>query len=168
MALLIAFAGLPGVGKTTLARALAAARGAVYLRIDSVEQALRDSGMLAGEVGPAGYLVGNALAEANLRQGLNVVADSVNPVAESRDGWRATAAAAGARIAEIEVICSDPREHRSRIETRASDIPGLAGPDWNAVLARDYAPWDRPRIVIDTAARSEAEALADLQARLLQ
>ncbi len=168
MALLIAFAGLPGAGKTTLARALAAATGAVYLRIDSIEQALRESGMLAGEVGPAGYMVGNALAEANLRHGLNVVADSVNPVSESRAGWRATAAAAGARIAEVEVLCSDPREHRHRIETRATDIPGLAAPDWRAVLTRDYAPWDRPRIVIDTAGRSEAAALAELQARLLQ
>lgn len=166
MPLLIAFAGLPGAGKTTLARALAHTRGAVYLRIDTIEQAIRDAGVLAGEVGPAGYIVGNALAEANLRLGLSVVADSVNPVPESRAGWRATAAAAGVPIAEVEVICSDPLEHRTRIETRSLDIPGLAAPDWPAVLSRAYAAWDRPRIVIDTAGRSAADSLAELQARL--
>ena len=67
--MLIVFGGLPGTGKTTLARAFAQRRGATYLRIDTIEQALRSSEMLAGEVGPAGYMVAYALAEANLRLG---------------------------------------------------------------------------------------------------
>ena len=41
--MLIAFAGLPATGKSTLARALAETRGGLYLRIDTIEQALRDS-----------------------------------------------------------------------------------------------------------------------------
>jgi predicted kinase len=166
MPLLIAFAGLPGTGKTTLARALARERQAVYLRIDTIEQAIRDAGVLAGEVGPAGYIVAYALAEANLRQGLDVVADSVNPIPITRDAWRDIALRAGARLAEVEITCSDAAEHRARIETRALDVPGLIGPDWQAVLSRDYAPWTRPRIQINTAGRSEAEALAELAAAI--
>ena len=55
--MLIIFGGLPGVGKTTLAKAVAREWEAVYLRVDTIEQALRFSEALQGEVGPAGYLV---------------------------------------------------------------------------------------------------------------
>jgi predicted kinase len=98
---LIVFGGLPGTGKTTLACALAEERRAVYLRIDAIEQALRSSGALAGDVGPAGYMVAYALAEANLRLGRTVVADSVNPLPVTRDAWRGVAATAAAAIIEI-------------------------------------------------------------------
>jgi predicted kinase len=43
--MLIVFSGLPGVGKTTIARELACSLAAVYLRIDSIEQALRQAGL---------------------------------------------------------------------------------------------------------------------------
>jgi predicted kinase len=52
---LIVFAGLPGSGKSTIARALAKQIGAVWLRVDSVEQALRESGVVTGSIGDAGY-----------------------------------------------------------------------------------------------------------------
>ena len=39
--MLIIFGGLPGSGKSTIARALALRLGAVYLRIDTIEQAIR-------------------------------------------------------------------------------------------------------------------------------
>src|ERR1700733_11940471 len=90
--MLIVFGGLPGVGKTTLAKAVAREWGAVYLRIDTIEQALHFSEALQGEVGPAGYLVAYRLAEENLRMGRTVVADAVNPLNMSRDAWLSVAA----------------------------------------------------------------------------
>lgn len=54
----------------------------------------------------------------------------------------------------LEAVCSDPIEHRRRIETRSSDIVGLALPDWNAVAARAYDKWNRDRLVIDAAHRN--------------
>ena len=40
---LVVFSGLPGTGKTTVAKALAATLGAVYLRIDTIEQAMKSA-----------------------------------------------------------------------------------------------------------------------------
>ena len=148
---LVALGGLPGTGKTTVARGLAEASGAALLRIDTIEQAIRGAGVLAGEVGPAGYAVAAALAVDNLALGRSVVADSVNPVAATRNAWREAAARAGAALLEVEIVCSEPGEHRRRVETRPADIPGHVLPLWRDVVERGYEPWPEAALVIDTA-----------------
>ena len=164
--MLIIFGGLPGVGKTTIARELARQLGAVYLRIDSIEQAIRDSGAVSQPLNHAGYLVGYAVAEDNLRVGRTVIADSVNPLHLTRDAWIAVASRAQVSAAEVEVTCSDPRRHRQRVETRPADISGLRLPTWEEVVFREYEPWNRERIVIDTTGRSAAESIAELREAL--
>ena len=164
--MLIIFGGLPGSGKTTIARALAKRLGAVHLRIDTIEQTVRDSGMLRSEVGPAGYMVGYALAEDNLTLGNIVVADSVNSLTITRDAWVSVAARAGVRAVEIEIVCSDKVEHRRRVETRASDIPGLINPSWEKVITRDYDDWGQRPTVIDSAMLSVDQAVAELMSKL--
>ena len=149
--MLIVFSGLPGVGKTVIARELARQIGAVYIRIDSIEQALRDSGAVRQSLDDAGYRAAYAVAEDNLRLGYTVVADCVNPLQLTRDAWVEVAKKAGVRAVEVEVTCSDAAEHRRRVETRVSDLPGLRPPTWDEVLAREYHPWDREHIVIDSA-----------------
>jgi len=122
--------------------------------------------MLAGDVGPSGYVVAYALAEANLAQGQVVVADSVNPLAITRSAWRQAAAATASPVIEIEIVCSDAAEHRRRVETRSVDIAGLTPPTWDMVQRHHYEPWDRPRLVLDTAARSVAQSMAELRTRM--
>src|SRR4051812_19570645 len=123
----IILSGLPGVGKTTIARDLAARLCAVYVRIDSIEQAIWKSPPHAEvPMDGAGYLVGHAIAADNLRLGRAVIADSVNPWPLTRDAWRAVAERAGVRALEVEIICSDPNEHRRRLESREHDLPGLS------------------------------------------
>jgi predicted kinase len=152
--------GLPGVGKTTIARELATALSAVYLRIDSIEQALRASGV---NVEAGGYIVAYALAADNLRMGHKVVADCVNPWMLTRDEWRAVAEGTGSPVFEIEIVCSDTGEHRRRVESRSADIAGHRLPTWSEVVERDYRPWDRDRLIVDTARLDVHENVRKIQ-----
>ena len=159
---LIAFGGLPGTGKTTIARELARELGAMYLRIDSIEQAIRASGILDKPIEDEGYCVAYALAEENLHIGRTVIADCVNPLQITRDAWVAVADRAGASVVEVEVICSDSKQHQQRIENRVSDISGLKLPTWEDVASREYEPWQRKHVVIDTAQRSVRDNVSEL------
>lgn len=146
---LIIFSGLSATGKTTIARELARQLGATYLRADSIEQVLRESEAVTQPINELGYCVAYALAEENLRLGNTVVADSVNPLAITRDAWVSVAHRAQVRPVEIEIQCSDAIQHRRRVEERTTDIPGLSLPTWDDVTSREYHPWYREHIVLD-------------------
>ncbi|MFV1944236.1 AAA family ATPase [Pseudomonas luteola] len=166
--MLIVFSGLPGTGKTTIAKDLVATTAALYLRIDTIEQAIRNSGALAHDVGRSGYMVANELALSNLLLGHTVIVDCVNPVTESRMAWSESASKAGVRLVNIQVICSDKHEHRRRIETRLGDIPGLLPPTWQSVLDHEYEAWAEAPFCIDTALTSPAQAVSMITKRLLE
>ena len=161
--MLIIFSGLPGVGKTAIARELARTIGAVHLRIDSIEQALRRAGYrVEGE----GYEVAYVVAEDNLRVGRTVIADCVNPWLLTRSDWRSVAERVGAAALDVEIVCSDRTEHRRRVESREPDIAGHALPTWQDVVERDYQPWDRNRLVVDTAASGVTAGVLAIVSRL--
>jgi predicted kinase len=101
-----------------------------------------------------------------LRLGRTVVADSVNPLCLTRDAWCDVAVRAGAIFVEVLVICSDPIEHRHRVETRTTDIAGFTLPTWQEVLTREFKPWRREHIVIDTAGQTVEQSMAELRAAL--
>jgi predicted kinase len=157
--MLIILAGLPGAGKTTIARELACQIGAMYVRIDSIEQALRDAGAIPPHE-DAGYCVAYAITEDNLRLGRTVIADSVNPLSVTREAWVEVAKRAGVDAIEIEIQCSDRNEHRRRVEARASDIPGSRPPTWEEVVSREDDPWTREHVVIDTASCSVEKSVS--------
>jgi predicted kinase len=153
------FAGLPGSGKSTIAREVARRAGAVWLRIDSLDQAIWASGTAPADLLDWTYRAAQAVAEDNLRLGRDVIGDCVNDWKTARDGWQNAAARAGAEVLWVEIVCTDAVEHRRRVETRASDPPGLPQLDWQAVTAREYHPWDRDHVTIDTAGRSVSECV---------
>ena len=163
--MLFIFGGLPGTGKTELSTDLARRLGAVYLRIDTIEQVLREQG--TSSIGPEGYAIAYEIAADNLRLGLSVVADSVNPLAITRRAWRETAIRAGSSFCEIEVICTDEREHQQRVESRSATIPGFVLPTWQDVIERHYERWSGDHIVIDTAGQTAVQSKAHLT-QLLQ
>ena len=131
------FSGLPASGKSTLAMALSKKINATYLRIDSVEQGLKDiCGM--GKVEGEGYQLSYILAEDNLKLGNSVVADSVNPIQLSRTEWNNVAISCGVDFVNIEVVCSDKKEHKARAESRAVGVKNLTGPTWQQIENREY------------------------------
>ena len=164
--MLVVFAGLPGTGKSTIARTLAHELRAVWLRIDSIEQGIRASSAIVGDLADAGYGAAHGVAQDNLRLGHIVVADSVNPWMLTRNAWRDAGRRVGAKVIEVEIICSDVKEHRHRVETRPSEVDGLELPDWQAVIERDYHPWDREHLTIDTAGRNATDCVAAIRAAL--
>ncbi|AGI87109.1 AAA family ATPase [Streptomyces albidoflavus] len=167
---LVVIGGLPATGKSTVGRAVARRLGASYLRIDTIEQSLSvfsaygaDTDALRHAVTHGlGYDVAYALAEDLLTQGLHVFAECVNPLKVTRDAWAAVARRTAAQFHEVELICSDPAEHAHRATTRTVDIPGLPLPTWQDITERDYAPWDRPHLTLDTAGKSPDHTITEL------
>ena len=155
---LIEFGGLPASGKSTLARRLADRTGAVLLRIDEIEAAMRRHNLTPDQTGITAYGVAHDIAASHLRRGFTVIADAVNPVIEARDGWRDLADLSDARHAVIEIVCPDPAEHRRRVETRANDVPGWTYPDWSEFEKRaaEYQPRSDDRLVVDSTRPIEA------------
>ena len=167
--LLVVIGGLPAVGKTAVCRALLGERPMTppmtWLRVDSIEQALRRSGEMAPDMpGGAGYYAAAAVAGDVLSTGGDVLVECVNPLPITRRLWERTAVDAGSRLLQVELVCSDRDEHRRRVEQRVSDIEGLVLPDWRDVLQRDYAPWPEADLRLDTG-RLEVTGAAELIAR---
>lgn len=167
---LISIGGLPATGKTTIARLVALRRSAAYLRVDTIEAAIAKSEG-ADEASntwesPPGYLVGGAIADDQLYVGLDVVVESVNALDVTRDGWRDVAQRRGSRLLEVEIVCSDPLEHRRRAEQREIDIPDFTAPTWLEIVNREYRPWARDHLIIDTAVVGPEAGASAVQAAL--
>jgi len=160
---LIVLAGLPGSGKSTVARALARRTGAVWLRVDTLEAAMLEAGLPPSfETGVAAYLGVRDQARDHLRLGRRVIVDAVNGVREARELWENLSAELSVEKRVIELVCSDPAEHRQRVERRPPATPPLPKPTWDEVRAREYVPWNEPHLVVDT-----TQSLDETLARIL-
>jgi predicted kinase len=162
--ILYIFSGLPASGKSTLSQTIARQLDAVYLRIDTIEQALRE--LYSTDVQSEGYRLAYRIASDNLRLGVSVVADSCNPIELTRREWEQVARGAQADYVNIEVVCSDFSEHRLRAETRNADVSGIKLPTWSEIENRQYHDWTVERVIVDTAGKSKEECAYELLSKL--
>lgn len=141
---LIILAGLPGTGKTTLARRLSKALSLVYLRVDCIEAPFIVYHPDAGAQGE-GYQALINLAAENLNLGHGVIIDTVNPFHLTRAMFTALAKQTSAETFQFEIKMKDVSLHKKRVEERQSDIPGLHVPAWQDVMDREYEEWDESK-----------------------
>ena len=158
------FSGLPGTGKTTIAKAIAGHIRAAYFRLDTIEHGLREVCSL--DVQGEGYRLAYRIVADNLQLGNDVVVDCCNPWALTREEWQSIALENDSDFVNVEIVCTDKREHRARIERRRNDITGFTLPTWEEVQSREYQPWDRDFICIDTSGRTINACIAELLAKL--
>lgn len=141
MSKLIIFAGLPGTGKTTLARKLSSKLNYFYLRVDCIEVPFLTYYPKAGENGE-GYEALINLAHENLVLGNNVIIDTVNPLHISRKMFNQLKENTKSKIVQFELKIKNQITHKNRVEKRKSDIRGLKNPTWNDVIKREYEEWN--------------------------
>ena len=154
------FSGLPGTGKSTLAKYLAEKINAVYIRIDTIEQGIRD--LCNIDVQGEGYRLAYRIVEDNLKIGNSVISDQCNPVKLTREEWKNIALKNNCEYINIEILCSNKMEHKNRIENRKTDVENRKLPTWKGVMEREYEPWKEEHIIIDTTNKRKEECIDEL------
>jgi predicted kinase len=123
---LLQMAGMPGSGKSALARVIGHATGAVVLDKDVLKTAVLEAGVEEGLAGPAAYEAFFGLAGHLLGQGHAVVLDSPSFYAEIPAKGAALADGRHVPYYFIECVCADRDElaRRLRERPRLASNPG--------------------------------------------
>jgi hypothetical protein len=175
---LILVGGLPGSGKSTIARALAERIGADCLSSDVLRKELAGAepgarlstavgaGIYSAAMSSLTYRELHAQAERQLRAGRSVVLDATFGRVAARRPAAALARAAGAVFVAAECRCS-PGLARKRLASRSR--PGYAGPSdagWEVYrsMRRTFEPFGPDAVHVDTS-RPLEECLAKIAER---
>jgi predicted kinase len=151
---IIAFTGLPGTGKSTLAEQLAQETGVPAFAGDWLLGALSPHGVLR-DLDRRAFLAMyydllGTLVERQLMLGQSAIVDClVNE--EIAERWAELAARYDGRLRIVECVCSDEDEHRRRLEGRRRGIPGWHEVGWDHVvrMRSEYPQLEGERLTVD-------------------
>ena len=129
----IQFSGLPGSGKTTLARKLTSHLQIPVFSKDRIERVLKADGLTDGGSITSYHLLLD-MADEQLSMGVSVILDAVFPLAGFRHRVREIAQQHDADLFVIHTFCSDEQTYQERMTNRVTYHPGWTPKGWEEVL----------------------------------
>lgn len=161
---LILFAGMPGSGKTTLARMVSRRLSVPVFAKDRVQRVLRDHHLADASSGDGYYIILD-LADEQLSLGLTVILDATFPLDHFRMVASEIAARHQARFCAIYCYCSDDAVWRERMTNRVQYVPGWKPVGWEDVqrMREYYQPWSDNALFVDSLRSPEENLPAVLE-----
>ncbi len=156
---LVMMVGLPGTGKSYLARKLAECEPFLILEADFVRKTLFPNPSYSGEESTFVHRVVHALLDRFLRRGIRVIYDATNLIEWQREFVYHLAERAGAKLVIVRTV-APPEVVRARLEKRKQDRSpeDISDADWGVYrrMAGREQPIGRPHLAIDTSGDLDA------------
>jgi predicted kinase len=152
MPILFIITGLPGTGKSYLARKIAERLPAVIVQSDFVRKFISPKPTYSSEESALVHQVARSLTERLLVTGCRVIYDATNLVEWHREKLYHVAEKTGVRLVIIQTVASeDVIRTRLRQRHRTRDPQDMSDADWDVVelLKPEQQPIQRPYIVVD-------------------
>ena len=130
---LIMFSGLPGGGKTTLARNIAQQLSISLFSKDHLESVLLNNDLTEGNSIYSYYLI-LELAELHLSLGISVILDAVFPLEGFRTTVKEMTLKHDANLKIIYVHCSNENVWKNRMQNREQFYEGFSLKGWKETL----------------------------------
>ncbi len=150
---LVMMSGLPGTGKSYLARKLCEKMPFVIIESDFVRKTLFNPPTYSARESALVHRVCHTLIDRLLRKGVRVIFDATNLVEFQREYVYRLAERNGAKLVIVQTVAPD-EVVRWRLEKRhtARDEHDISDADWAVYsrMKRRQQPINRPHIVVDT------------------
>jgi len=147
---IILVGGIPGTGKTTVAKEISTYLKIPFFNKDLLESALIEKGVCSiKELNGVGYALMERIALSELAFGRSVILDCVASSKRVNEHWSSFKTK---DIRYIECVCSDQALHKARLETRKRNIPGWYELTWNDIenITKSYEPCFAARLNLDS------------------
>lgn len=157
---LLLLSGLPGTGKSFLARRLAEALPFVIIESDVVRKILFPQPLYTVQESRWVHRTCHALMARLLKRGVRVIYDATNLIEYHRELVYRIAQKAGARLVVVKTVASE-EVVRERLRARQEEARELSDADWRVYrrMASRQEQVSHPHLVIDTSEDLE-EAVA--------